>query len=170
MKRVVMLIVILTVSSCVSSMEQEWRQRFTLKMKTVDESVTKYNEDTKQLDKEKAALDIQIEKANREDSIFESSLSDKELLASSDLGKAMKSNDNALATLARRKFERLLSESGKIVAYRATDREDNEILSKIAAMVTKMDELDKRRETLKKSLAGLSQELQNTRRKGDMSN
>ncbi|MDP3181355.1 MAG: hypothetical protein Q8M54_00895 [Desulfobaccales bacterium] len=159
MKIVAMLMVILMVSSCALSMEREWRQRFTLKIKTGENSDAKLIEDMKQCDKEKAALDIQIEKANREWSIFESSLSDKELLASSDISKAVKSNDDALAILARRKFERLLSDSGKIVAYRTLGRESDEIVSKIAAMATKLDGLDKRREASKRFWVGLLQEL-----------
>jgi len=139
-------LLLLMVSSCGPSIDQQRQQLFAPAIKIMADSDAKLKEDLRHFKEQDEAFLTKVEKFKQKRSIFMASLSDKELLAFSDLNKAKSEEDGALMNLTSRKLVSLLTDSGKIGAYMTMCREGDELLAQAKV-------LDKRQEELKKQVA-----------------
>lgn len=156
---VVAMMVIFMASSCAPSMDQERQQIFATARKIVADSDAKLIEDVKKYKEQDEAWQAQHEKWKQKVSRFETTLSDKELLALADYQKAAVEKNEALRILTGRKYISLLADSGKIGAFMVLRREHDELMVKGKA-------LDKKQAELKKQIKQ-SEEFWQTSRKLD---
>lgn len=137
-------LMLIIISSCAPSMDQERQQLFAPLLRIQAEFDAKLTEDLRHFKQQDEAFLAQVEKFKQKRSIFIASLSDKELLALSAFNKAQSDGDSALITLTSRKLVSLLSDSGKIAAFMAMCRENDELLAKAKALDKKQEELKDR--------------------------